>query len=273
VNDLFVVKIGGNVLDDPAVLSSFMESFANIKGPKILVHGGGKKASAVSERLGVPVRMHEGRRITDNETLDIAVMVYAGLINKQLVASLQAYDCQAIGICGADGGCMPATRRSIQTLDYGFVGDIQHHQIQQAFFINLLEQSLVPVFAPITHDGQGQLLNTNADSVAAALAIALGTHYHVHLVYCFEKKGVLRNVKDEKSLIAELTPAIYTRLRHDGLIRDGMIPKLDNAFAAISAGVDNVFIGSAEFLLDLISGRPDSGTRCHADSGSSKRKS
>jgi acetylglutamate kinase len=250
-------------VDNSRELPNFLEAFSRIKGRKLLIHGGGKKASELSARLGLPVRMHEGRRITDQETLEVAVMVYAGLINKQIVAYLQANHCQSIGICGADAGCVSATRRPIQTIDYGFVGDIHPEQISKSFFINLLEQDLVPVFAPITHDGTGQLLNTNADSVAAALAVALSSAYKVHLLYCFEKKGVMRNVSDENSLIPEITPDSYAQLREQGYIRDGMIPKMDNAFAAIQAGVFDVVIGSAAQLSDIVAGKHGSATRCH----------
>lgn len=263
MRNLFVIKIGGNVVDNPSALASFLDAFSGIHGYKILVHGGGKKASALAERLSIPVRMHEGRRITDAETLDIAVMVYAGLINKQLVAALQARQCTAIGICGADGGCVPAKRRPVAPIDFGLVGDIYPETVDAGFFSKLLHEGFSPVFAPLTHDGNGQLLNTNADSVASAIAVALSGHFLVHLVYCFEKKGVLQEMDDENSLITDITPESYTRLRAEGIVRDGMIPKLDNAFAAIQQGVRDVVIGAAANLAGIVAGEKGAATRIH----------
>ena len=243
-----VVKIGGNVIDDPAVLKRFIADFAAMPGPKILVHGGGKVATRLAERLELKVQMVDGRRITDKGTLDVVTMVYAGLINKQAVAGLQAAGCNALGLSGADGNAVTARRRSPQPVDYGFVGDIE--RVDSALLRRLLEDGMAPVFSAITCDGRGTLLNTNADSVASAVAVAASRIAPTQLVFCFEKAGVLRDVEDERSVIAEITPDTYAALRAEGAISAGMLPKIDGALRAVASGVESVVIKQAEALLD-----------------------
>ncbi|HSU27809.1 MAG TPA: acetylglutamate kinase [Chitinophagaceae bacterium] len=250
--DLLVIKIGGNVIDDEMTLHSFLQEFAKIQGQKILVHGGGKLASLLAEQLGIPQQMIEGRRITDPETLKIVTMVYAGYINKNIVARLQSHQCNAVGICGADGNGIMAHKREVSAADYGFVGDID--SVNVLFFKNLLEETIIPVIAPLTHDGKGQLLNTNADTIAAALAGKLSTAYRVTLVYTFEKKGVLLDIQDENSVIKEMNAGTYKGLKEQGKIYAGMIPKLDNAFGSLTNGVKKVIIGQAADLAGLIKG-------------------
>ncbi len=258
---LFIIKIGGHIIDDPPALARFLDDFARVPGPKILVHGGGKKATALATQLGIATRMHQGRRITDAATLEVAVMVYAGLVNKTLVAGLLARSCKAIGFCGADAGCMPAVKRAVGDVDFGFVGDILPERLNASFFHGLLDQGLVPVLSPITHDGRGQLLNTNADTMASALAIALATHCEVQLIYCFEKKGVLRDVDDGRSLIPEIDYESYEYLKRTQIVSAGMIPKLDNAFAAVRGGVAGVVIGEARYLQAIVAGDKNTATR------------
>lgn len=244
-----VVKIGGNVVDDAGKLERFLSDFAQLEGPKVLVHGGGKIATAISHGLGIETRMIDGRRVTDAETLRIVTMVYAGLINKSIVGALQSEGCNALGLCGADGGLVPAQKRAAKPVDYGFVGDPAGFGLDTA--TALLDSGLVPVVAPITYDPDCRsLLNTNADTVAQTVAVGLSERYAVELVYCFEKRGVLRDVNDEESVIPEIVPELYARLKADGIVADGMLPKLDNAFRAIAAGVKNVVICAAEQLLE-----------------------
>ena len=256
MDKLFVIKIGGNIIDDEKKLSSFLQVFASIEGNKILVHGGGKLATELAGRLGIQQQMIEGRRITDVETLKIVTMVYAGYINKSMVAKLQASNCNALGMCGADGNLILAHKRipsGDTNIDYGFVGDID--SVNTAFVKNLLENNISVVVAPITYDTEGQLLNTNADTIAQEMAKALSSFYTVQLIYCFEKKGVLLNVEDEHSVIPHLIPSYYAELKTKQLIFAGMIPKLDNAFAALQNGVQQVIIGRAEELGNLIAGK------------------
>ena len=242
-----VMKIGGNVIDDPAALKRFLAQFAALKGPKVLVHGGGKLATRLAERLELKTQMVDGRRITDRGMLDVVTMVYAGLINKQLVAGLQAEGCNALGLSGADGNVVTARRRAPEPVDYGFVGDIE--RVDDALLERLLEAGLTPVFPAIMHDGRGTLLNCNADGVATALATALARRMPTDLVFCFEKRGVLRDVEDEASVIAEITPESYAALRAGGVINKGMLPKIDGAFRAIDGGVSCVVIKRADELL------------------------
>jgi len=249
---LLVIKIGGNIIDDENKLSSFLKEFARILGKKILVHGGGKLATRLAEQIGIQQQLVDGRRITDAETLKIVTMVYAGYINKNIVASLQAFGIESIGVCGADGNLIKAHKRVHPTIDYGFVGDVD--EINSSMLQGLLEQNLCVVVAPITHDGNGQLLNTNADTIAQELAKAMSSHYHVRLVYSFEKNGVLLNVEDENSVIPQINPASYKKLKDEKAIFAGMIPKLDNAFTALQSGVKKVIIGKAEDLQNLIEG-------------------
>ncbi|MCC6762419.1 MAG: acetylglutamate kinase [Chitinophagaceae bacterium] len=246
---LFVIKIGGNVIDDEAKLASFLQDFARIQHPCILVHGGGKIATRIGDQMGVTSKYVDGRRITDDDTIDIVTMVYGGLVNKKIVAQLQALGCNAIGLTGADANMMPATKRPVKTIDYGWVGDITPQQIAATTLQGLLQLGLQPVFAPLTHDSAGHILNTNADTIASSLAIALSEYYNVRLLYCFEKKGVLENVDDDNSVIASITQHNFQQLKDEGKLFAGILPKIDNAFAAIQAGVHEVLIGHADDLL------------------------
>lgn len=254
---LYIIKIGGHVIDDDAKLSLFLRSFSEISEHKILVHGGGKLATRLAEQLKIPQQVVEGRRVTDAETLKIVTMVYAGYINKNIVAQLQAFHCNAIGLCGADGDAILAHKRQHPVMDYGFVGDID--TVNTKLLAALLEHNVSVVFAPITHDQQGQLLNTNADTIAREIAKAMSVEYEVELIYTFEKAGVLMDVKDENSVIGKITPAYYQELKNpsktgEARIFEGMIPKLDNAFAALDSGVKKVILGKATELDKLISG-------------------
>ncbi|MFY7900030.1 MAG: acetylglutamate kinase [Chitinophagaceae bacterium] len=247
---LLVVKIGGNIIDDEYKLTQFLKDFAAIQTPKILVHGGGKLATKLAKDLGIEQQMIDGRRITDAETLKIVSMVYAGLINKNIVAQLQANSCNAIGLSGADANVIQAHKRTHPSIEYGFVGDVD--TINTHFLHSILQQQLTVVLAPITHNTHGQLLNTNADTIAQEVAKALSKLYQVQLIYSFEKSGVLLDVNDESSVIPTITPNTYASLKEQQLIFAGMIPKLDNAFTAIDSGVDKVIIGKAENILSLI---------------------
>jgi acetylglutamate kinase len=254
MDKLFLIKIGGNIVDDEEKLASFLKDFALLEEFKILVHGGGKLATKLAQQLNNPQQMVEGRRITDAETLKIVTMVYAGLINKNIVAQLQARGCNAIGLSGADGNAICAHKRIFSgTTDYGFAGDID--EVNKDFFCSLVTQNLSPIMAPITHDGKGQLLNTNADTIAQETAKALSSFFDVHLIYSFEKSGVLLNAEDESSVIETMNKEKYNELKEKGLVFAGMIPKIDNAFAALQSGVKKVVIGKAENLQDLITGK------------------
>ena len=240
-----VIKIGGGVLENEAQRNAFLRQFAAIEGPKVLVHGGGRLATTMAERLGVETQMIDGRRVTDKETLDIVTMVYGGLVNKQVVAQLQTMGVNAIGLTGVDGGWMKSVKRPIKNgIDYGYVGDVV--AVNGQHLRTLLDNDLTPVIAPITYSAEGLLLNTNADTVASQTAISLAPN--VQLTFCFEKAGVLSNPDDESSLIARITPETYTQLKADGIISGGMIPKIDNAFAAIEHGVQSVRITHANNL-------------------------
>lgn len=249
---VYIIKIGGNIIDDELKLKSFLKSFSALNGKKILVHGGGKLATKLAEQLGVQQQMVDGRRITDAETLKIVTMVYAGYINKNIVAQLQSFGCNAIGLCGADGNLIKAHKRNHATIDYGFVGDIDTVNID--LLSTLLDKNMAIVAAPITHNAEGLLLNTNADTIAQEIATGLSTVYQAELIYSFEKAGVLLDVNDETSAIPKINNAYYTELKQKELIFAGMIPKLDNAFAALNNGVRKVIIGKAEQLKDLIDG-------------------
>ena len=241
-----VIKIGGGVLENEAQRNAFLRQFAAIEGPKVLVHGGGRLATTMAERLGVETRMIEGRRVTDKETLDIVTMVYGGLVNKQVVVQLQTMGVNAIGMTGADGGWMKSVKRPIKNgIDYGYVGDVT--EVNGAHLRTLVENGLVPVIAPITYSVEGLLLNTNADTVASQTAISLAPD--VQLTFCFEKAGVLSNPDDESSLIPRITPESYTQLKADGIVSGGMIPKIDNAFAALQEGVRSVRITHSSNIL------------------------
>lgn len=250
-----ILKIGGNILNNPSLLAAGLDYFAALGGQALLVHGGGRKASEVISAMGREPLMIDGRRITDGPTLEIVTMVYAGLINKQVVSALQQRGINAIGLSGADGNVISAKKRPVGAIDYGFAGDI--NSVNGKLLTNLLALELRPVLCPITHDEQGQLLNTNADTIANEVAVALATQNHqVALQYCFEFPGVMRDINDPSSVIQDLTPDTYQRYKEDGTIVGGMIPKLDNAFAALDAGVQEVIIGD---LGALSAGK---GTRC-----------
>ncbi|MBL7697619.1 MAG: acetylglutamate kinase [Chitinophagaceae bacterium] len=250
---LLVIKIGGNIIDDDNKLSSFLAEFATVAEKKILVHGGGKLATKLAGKMGIEQQMVDGRRITDAETLKIVTMVYAGYINKNIVASLQKNGCNAIGITGADGNAIQAHKRLKGQIDYGFAGDID--AVNTSLIKGLLEQGNDVVVAPITHDKNGQLLNTNADTIAQEIATAMSGLYDVSLVYGFEKAGVLMDAERDETVIPQIDPANYAELKKENVIFAGMIPKLDNAFAAIDKGVKKVIIGKAEQLGALIEGK------------------
>jgi acetylglutamate kinase len=249
---LYIIKIGGNVIDDEAKLSSFLLLFSKLKGAKILIHGGGKLATRMATQLNIPQQMIEGRRVTDAETLKVITMVYAGYINKMIVAKLQSTGCNALGLTGADGNSIHAHRRIAGTIDYGFAGDIDG--INSVWLKELLTQNISLVFAPVTHDKNGQLLNTNADTVATELAKSLAKDFDVSLVFTFEKIGVLTDADDELTVVSKIDPPLYNELKAQGKIFAGMIPKLDNAFTALNSGVKKVIIGKAENLHQLIKG-------------------
>jgi acetylglutamate kinase len=253
---LFIIKIGGNVIDNSENLHRFLKDFTALKGFKILVHGGGKVATQLSETLGVEAKMVDGRRITDIETLRIVTMVYGGLINKNIVAQLQRFGNNAIGLTGADGDFIRTKKRPVKTIDYGFVGDINETSINPNNISSLMNAGFTPVFCALTHDGEGQLLNTNADTIASALAVALAKLYETTLIYCFEKRGVLRDINDENSLVNEIDPLSYETLKEQQIIHSGMLPKLDNAFSAISCGVKAVIIGHSDDLGNLEKNKP-----------------
>lgn len=243
---LTIVKVGGKVVETPSSLTLLLHQFAAIEGHKILVHGGGRTATQMASRLGIESQMVNGRRITDLDTLQVVTMVYAGLVNKDLVAKLQAMDVNALGLTGADLNYMRSDKRPVKEVDYGYVGDVK--EVQPDMLANLIKQGVVPVLAPLTHDKKGQLLNTNADTIAGETAKALSHHFDVTLVYCFEKKGVLRNEEDDESVIATLTRDQFITYVEEGIIIGGMIPKLENAFEAINAGVKTVVITRADAL-------------------------
>lgn len=249
-----VIKIGGNVIDDPQALARFESDFARMPGEKVLVHGGGKLATALSKTLGIETRMVAGRRVTDRQTLDVVTMVYAGLINKNVVAALQAQGCNAIGMSGADAGAILSHRRTTGEVDYGFVGDVDYgfvgdvDRVDAEGILALSRAGFTPVFCAITHDGQGSLLNTNADTVASEIAKALAARVETELVFCFEKPGVLSDPEDDTSVIARIDAAAFERLRAEGTVSGGMLPKLENAFAALRCGVKKVIIASPAFV-------------------------
>jgi acetylglutamate kinase len=260
---LVVIKIGGNIVDDEAKLSSFLKSFAAVKGKKILIHGGGKVATKIGDKLGIESKYVDGRRITDANTIDVVTMVYGGLVNKKIVAQLQSSGCNAIGVTGVDMNLLPAVKRPVKEIDYGFVGDVKSNEIPAANWQVVLDNDFIPVVAPLTHDGKGQILNTNADTIAQETAKALSKFYEVSLIYSFEKTGVLLDANDDSTVIPTINPLYYQQLKDEQKIFAGMIPKLENAFAALDNGVKKVIIGKAEELEKLISGR--SGTTISND--------
>lgn len=258
---LSIIKIGGNVIDSHEKLNAFLKDFAEIDGHKILIHGGGKIATELAEKMGVEQQMVNGRRITDAETLDVVTMVYAGLINKNLVAKLQTYGQNYIGVSGVDLNLIKTKKRAIKDYDFGFVGDITTDSISTDKLNLFIKKNITPIFCAITHNGHGQLLNTNADTLASAIAVAMADFYEVNLYFCFEKKGVLSNSDDEDSVIENITPPIFEELKNQNIINKGMIPKLENAFSAINSGVGNVFILQEKYLLECINQNQNHGTR------------
>jgi acetylglutamate kinase len=245
---LKIIKIGGNIIDDDTALDNFLLDFSKLSCHKILVHGGGKIATKIACKMGVDVKMIEGRRITDQANLDIITMVYAGKINKTIVAKLQAYACNAIGFTGVDGNSIVSEKRKVTVIDYGFVGDIL--EVNTEILQLLLKSNITPVFSALTHDGQGQLLNTNADTIASELAIGFASHFETELYYCFEKKGVLKNINNDASVIEVINPKSYISLLADNVISDGMLPKLNNCLHAISHKVHKVCIGKPEMVFN-----------------------
>lgn len=243
---LQVVKIGGKLIEDEKKLQDFLSDFVAIQGPKILVHGGGKMATDLSHRLGLEAKMIDGRRITDENSLKVILMVYAGLINKTIVAKLQGLSCNSVGLCGADGNSIISKRRATGIVDFGFVGDIEHVNVH--FISSLLEQGISPVFSPISSTKEGELLNTNGDSIASELARAMSRDFATELWYLFEKKGVLADVNDETSVIERINKERYEKLLQDKIINEGMLPKLKNCFEALENGVQKVCLGDSELL-------------------------
>ena len=248
-----VIKVGGKIVEEEATLNRLLDDFATIEGHKVLVHGGGRSATKIAAQLGIESKMVNGRRITDSETLKVVTMVYGGLVNKNVVAGLQARGVNALGLTGADMTVMRSVKRPVKEVDYGFVGDVE--KVDASLLSDLIYKGVVPVMAPLTHDGKGHMLNTNADTIAGETAKALAALFDVTLVFCFEKKGVLRDENDDDSVIPLITPAEFKQYVADGVIQGGMIPKLENSFAAIDAGVSEVIIT----LASAISG--EEGTR------------
>lgn len=245
---LTVVKIGGNVINNSEALGFFLSDFSKVNGLKILVHGGGKRATEMANDLGIMSKMVEGRRITDEATLEIVTMIYAGLLNKNITGQLQKFGCNAIGLSGTDANCIKAHKRIVKNIDYGFAGDVD--QINNTAIKVFLENDMVPVFCAITHDKNGQLLNTNADTIASEIAKGMSQDYEVELIYCFEKNGVLHNVSDETSVIENINSDTYKELKNNRVIAEGMLPKMENCFEALQKGVKKVIIGNPKVISD-----------------------
>ena len=243
---LTIVNIGGAIIEEEAKLLPFLENFASLKGPKILVHGGGKKATAWAEKLGIPVQMKDGRRVTDAQTLELITGLYAGQVNKNIVAHLQGMNCNSLGLSGADANAIQAVKRPVKKIDYGFVGDVE--QVNQTWFKQLLDQDISPVCCAITHDKKGQLFNTNADTITAEIGKALAKDFEVKISYCFELPGVMKDINDPNSLIQQINRDSYQQLLLDNTISAGMFPKLHNAFDALHAGVNEVAIGATNMI-------------------------
>ena len=251
MNKLSIIKLGGDIINNKKKLNLFLNDFNQIEGLKILIHGGGKIATKLSSSLKIKSKIIEGRRITDESTLDLITMVYAGKINKNIVANLQSINCNAIGLSGPDGNIIQAKIRPINKIDYGFVGDIT--KVNPELFSLLLNNGFTPICCSLSHDKKGQVLNTNADTIAASIAIELSSKYNVSLYYCFEKNGVLNSVNDEDSIIEKIDPSIYSKLKSKEVINSGMIPKIDNCFDALKNGVKTVKIGSIRMIKSNIS--------------------
>ncbi len=243
---LSIVKIGGNIIEDTNALDAFLELFSKLEGKKILVHGGGKRATSVAAKLGVESKMVNGRRITDADTLEVITMVYGGLVNKNIVAKLQALHMDAIGLTGADVNSIKSDKRPVKDIDFGFVGDVKavaHNSIDK-----LIQANFTPVFCAITHDGNGQLLNTNADTITSQVAVGMSELYETSIYYCFELNGVLENINDKNSVIKNIDSKTYKDLLEKGIIADGMLPKLENCFDALNNGVANIHMGNTAML-------------------------
>ncbi|MFV0483383.1 MAG: acetylglutamate kinase [Bacteroidales bacterium] len=241
MDELKIIKVGGKIVEEADSLRELLDNFVQLKGKKILVHGGGRAATAMSEQLGIETKMIDGRRITDIATLDVVTMVYGGKVNKKIVTELQNRKVNAIGLTGADMNCVNSAKRAVKDIDYGYVGDIKN--INTRSFKTLLDSDIIPVMAPLSYDHKlGSLLNTNADTMASEIAIALSKEYRVSLIYCFEKDGVLLDHQDNDSVIGNLSKDYYEELKSKKIIIDGMIPKLDNAFNAKAGGVNNIQI-------------------------------
>ena len=243
---LSIIKIGGNIIEDDTSLNAFLKLFSNLEGNKILVHGGGKSATAMASKLGIESKMVNGRRITDKETLEVITMVYGGLVNKNMVAKLQALQIDAIGLTGADINSIKSNKRQVTNIDYGFVGDVK--EVASNSIDRLIKANFTPVFCAITHDGNGQLLNTNADTIASKVAIGMSKKYETTIYYCFELNGVLRNINDQNSVVKYLNINTYNKLLKDGNIADGMLPKLENCFDALKNGVSKVNMGNTNMF-------------------------
>lgn len=239
---LSIIKIGGNIIEDEASLNAFLKLFSNLEGKKILIHGGGKRATKIASKLGIESKMVNGRRITDGPTLEVITMVYAGLVNKNIVAKLQALNIDALGLTGADINSIKSDKRPVNDIDFGFVGDVK--KVRSNAIDKLLKADFTPVFCAITHDGNGQLLNTNADTIASAIAVGMSKIYETSIYYCFELNGVLQDFNNKESVIKNINLETYQELLKDGIITDGMIPKLDNCFDALNNGVQKVLIGN-----------------------------
>ena len=243
---LSIVKIGGNIIEDETSLNAFLELFSNLEGKKILVHGGGKRATHMASKLGIESKMINGRRITDADTLEVITMVYGGLVNKNMVAKLQALNTDAIGLTGADVNSIKSDKRPVKEIDFGFVGDVKevaHNSIDK-----LIQADFTPVFCAITHDGNGQLLNTNADTIASQVAVGMSNLYDTSIYYCFELNGVLRDINDKNSVVRRIDSKVYKELLEQGIIADGMLPKLENCFDALKNGVNNINMGNTSML-------------------------
>ena len=253
MDKLTVIKVGGKIVEEEESLRDLLDRFALLPGHKVLVHGGGRSATRLATRLGIESRMVEGRRITDAEMLSVVTMVYGGLVNKQIVAGLQARGVNALGLTGADMNAIRSEKRPVKEVDYGFVGDVK--LVNGDMLADLIAKGIVPVMAPLTHDGQGHLLNTNADTIAGETAKALARHFEVTLVFCFEKRGVLRNEHDDLSVIPTIDRNLFAQLTAKGIIQGGMIPKVENSLQAVEAGVKQVIITQANAL-----GQPNEGT-------------
>ncbi|MEN8116388.1 MAG: acetylglutamate kinase [Bacteroidota bacterium] len=250
---LTIIKVGGKVVEESESLNALLDQFARISGNKLLVHGGGRTATEIARKLSIETKMVEGRRITDAEMLDVVTMVYGGLVNKKIVAGLQSRDINAIGLTGADLNLIHAHKRPVKDINYGFVGDVEDVNPQELRL--LINENVVPVIAPLTHDGKGQILNTNADTIASELAIELSNYFSVYLFYCFEKRGVLTDTDDESSMIYDLNEQLFEKYKEEGVISEGMIPKLDTGFRAKRKGVKEILITNSE---NIVTGR---GTR------------